>query len=374
LSSPAGQIDIDASFCPPRWLRSPHLQTILSSLTVRRRWLGPAVHPVLAASREQLLECGDGVRLLALHSSPGRTGRVGAVRVAVLLHGWEGSAESTYMVSLAQQLHERGFEVLRLNLRDHGGTHHLNQELFHSCRLPEVLGALRQVQRLFPGKALHLGGFSLGGNFMLRAAAEAGGAGLNIAKVVAISPVLDPAATLEALERGFSAYHRYFVRKWTGSLGLKQAAWPGSYDFKELGRLRNLRRMTAALVERFTEFASLEDYLDGYAIVGSRLAALAVPATIITALDDPIIPARDLHRLAFTPALRLTVTRHGGHCGFMQRLSGWTCAGARPLRRQRVCRLRCTAAAIGVGFGAGTDRIRHSSRASLRSSPRAGRW
>ena len=71
----------------------------------------------------------------------------------MLLHGWEGSADSTYLLSLAQSLFAAGFEVVRLNLRDHGATHHLNRELFHSCRLPEVVGAVRALARKFPGHA-----------------------------------------------------------------------------------------------------------------------------------------------------------------------------------------------------------------------------
>ncbi len=266
------------------------------------------------------------MRLQAFHASAVSNGNSAASRVAVLLHGWEGSADSVYVLSLAQQLYERGFDVLRLNLRDHGDTHRLNRELFHSCRLAEVVGAVRCVQRAFPGKPLHLAGFSLGGNFMMRVAAQAEEAGLDIAKVVAISPVLDPEATLDALENGFRAYHRYFIRKWMRSLLLKQSAWPDEYDFSDLLQMASLRRMTAELVRRFTQFASLEEYLRGYAVVGPRLARLTVPTTVVTALDDPIIPVRDLERLAPSRALRIVVTRRGGHCGFFERLSGWTWA------------------------------------------------
>jgi predicted alpha/beta-fold hydrolase len=238
------------------------------------------------------------------------------------LHGWEGSAQSLYILSLAQQLFDRGFEVLRLNLRDHGETHHLNRDLFHSCRLSDVVGALRAIQALYPGRPSSLAGFSLGGNFLLRAAAQASDAGLSIAKVVAVSPVLDPGETLVALEQSFPGYQLYFVRKWMRSLLKKQAVWPQHYDFKELGKMADLRRMTAELVRRFTEFPTLEEYLDGYSITGGRLEQLKVPARIITSLDDPIIPAHSLQRLARAASLQLTVTRHGGHCGFLERLSG----------------------------------------------------
>jgi predicted alpha/beta-fold hydrolase len=106
------------------------------------------------------------------------------------------------------------------------------------------------------------------------------------------------------------------------SLLKKQAVWPADYDFREFARRWNLRQMTAELVRRFTEFPTLDDYLNGYSITEGRLARLEVPARIITALDDPIIPAHSLERLARPSCLNLTVTRFGGHCGFLERLVG----------------------------------------------------
>jgi predicted alpha/beta-fold hydrolase len=291
---------------------------MLASTGARRGSIARRTAGVVTAEKEVVLDCGDGVRLQCFRSSPvNSTGRP-----VVILHGWEGSAQSLYILSLAQQMFDRRFEVVRLNLRDHGETHHLNRDLFHSCRLSDVIGGLRAIQGIFPGRPLSLAGFSLGGNFLLRAAARAHEVGLSIARVVAVSPVLDPGETLIALEQSFPGYQLYFVRKWMRSLLKKQAVWPDLYDFREIGRMADLRRMTAELVRRFTEFPSLDDYLNGYSITGSRLAHLKVPARIITSLDDPIIPAHSLQRLARAASLQLTVTRHGGHCGFLERLSG----------------------------------------------------
>lgn len=307
-------------FRPPPWLRNRHLQSMLASTAARRGPIARRAAPLVAAQRELLLDCGDGVRLQCFHSSPGRSRGT----PVVLVHGWEGSAESLYVLSLGQQLFERGFEVLRLNLRDHGDTHHLNRELFHSCLLPEVVGAMRALQRTLAGRPLRLVGFSLGGNFMLRVGAQARAAGLDLARIIAVSPVLDPSDTLRALEGGFVGYPVYFVRKWWRSLLKKQAAWPAHYDFAGLRGVRDLRRLTAELIQRFTNFGSLEEYLDGYSITGGRLAGLEVPTTLITSLDDPIIPAGALERLARPPSLHVVVTRFGGHCGFLDRLTGPT--------------------------------------------------
>jgi uncharacterized protein len=311
---------VEDDFRPPRWLRNRHLQSMLASTAWRGGRILRAAAPLLAAQRELLLDCGAGVRLQCFRSSPPD----GSGAAVVLLHGWEGSADSLYVLSLAARLFAQRFEVLRLNLRDHGDTHHLNRDLFHSCRLPEVIGAVRALQAHFAGTALKLVGFSLGGNFMLRVAAQAREAGLDLARVIAVSPVLDPGETLTALQRGMPGYERYFVRKWLRSLRRKQAAWPESYDFRELSRLRDLRRMTAELVRSHTEFPTLEDYLNGYAITGARLAPLEVPTLILTSLDDPIIPAGALARLARPAALSISVTRYGGHCGFFQQLTGPT--------------------------------------------------
>jgi predicted alpha/beta-fold hydrolase len=323
------EVTFDESFNPPVWLRSPHLQSLLVSLPVRRKFVERRAAVLLRSSEEHLLDCGDGVTLQSFHSSPTRVAQRGMAAppspgTVVLVHGWEGSSDSLYMLSLAQTLFNVGFDIVRLNLRDHGATHHLNRDIFHSCLLPEVVGAVKRLQEMAPGKPLHLAGVSLGGNFMLRVAAKAREAGLNIGRVVAISPVLDPVETLHALETGLSLYHWYFIRKWNRSLVKKQAAWPDYYNFAEFLRLTSLRDKTAEMVARFTRFASLDDYLNGYSITGDRLATLSSPATIITSLDDPIIPARGLERLIQSPYLKVTLTRHGGHCGFFDTLSGET--------------------------------------------------
>jgi predicted alpha/beta-fold hydrolase len=322
---------LSAAFLPPGVLRNAHVQSLLPSLPglrFRRR-----AHALLSGAREQVLDCGAGVRLQAFHTPAPRP----SSRLAVLLHGWEGSAESVNVLSLAACLHAAGYAVARLNLRDHGTTHHLNREIFHSCRLPEVVGALQALAGHFPQSRLYLAGFSLGGNFMLRAAADAALPGA-VATAVAVSPVLHPARTLAALEQGWPLYRRHFVQRWSASLRAKAQAWPQHYDFSALVRLADLRGMTAALVRQCTDFADIHAYLEGYAITGARLAALRVPASLLLAADDPMVPADDIPRLARSRLLSLVLTRYGGHCGFFDRLTTPTFADRFVLERFEAAR------------------------------------
>jgi hypothetical protein len=110
------------------------------------------------------------------------------------------------------------------------------------------------------------------------------------------------------------------VHKWSRSLLRKQAVWPDEYDFEQLLRDGDLRRMTATLIAQHTHYPCLEDYFAGYAITGERLITLTAPAVILAAEDDPIIPVADLARLAASPLLRVVRTAHGGHTGFLEAL------------------------------------------------------
>jgi predicted alpha/beta-fold hydrolase len=228
------------------------------------------------------------------------------------------------MLALGQRLYALGYDVLRLNLRDHGASHHLNRELFNSCRLTEVVGAIATMQSRWPLRAINLVGFSLGGNFWLRVGAQAPSAGLNIRRIIAVSPVLDPERTLSVLESGHAIYRRYFIWKWVRSLRRKQAAWPGVYEFGDLLHDRSLTSMTDVLVRRYTDYPDLSAYLRGYTLVGDSLATLATRSLIVAAADDPMIPPDDLNRLARTSALRIILAPHGGHCGFVTGSNGAT--------------------------------------------------
>src|SRR5690606_16643660 len=82
-----------------------------------------------------------------------------------------------------------------------------------------------------------------------------------------------------------------------------------------------LTATTEYFVERYTEFGSLDAYLDGYALTGEVLAGLEVPSRLIAACDDPVIPSADLERIARSPALEVTLAPGGGHCGFIENLA-----------------------------------------------------
>jgi predicted alpha/beta-fold hydrolase len=238
--------------------------------------------------------------------------------LAVLLHGGEGSVDSNYVLANGARLFDEGFDVFRLNFRDHGDTHHLNPGIFHSCRIGEVVNALHELQQRLDARRWYLAGYSLGGNFSLRVALRAAEAGLAVRQVVAVNPVIDPAAAMQAMESGIGFYERYFERKWSRSLRAKQRCFPELYGEETWYDIRGLRERTHYLATRHAGFASADEYFAGYSIAGDRLAQLRVPSTILTSADDPVVPVADFEALPPNPSLELIIARYGGHCGFLK--------------------------------------------------------
>jgi predicted alpha/beta-fold hydrolase len=313
-----------ADYRPSRLLRNPHVQSVLASSGVRRLLFRRRRLALEHGATEHLLDCGDGVRLLGYHTAQRAIDKPRGL--VVLLHGWEGSVQSSYLLHTGARLLAEGFDVFRLNFRDHGATHHLNRELFHSCRLDEVVGAVRAIALRYPDLPLGIAGFSLGGNFALRVALRAPAAGIPLAYALAVCPAISPRDAMRAIEDAPWFYEAYFLRKWRRSLELKQRAFPDAALFDPGDMHGNLRELTRALVLRHTDFPTLDDYFDGYSIAGDRLATLAVPASVLTSMDDPIIPVADFRNLTLPPGVELDIAPGGGHCGFIRDLSlkSWT--------------------------------------------------
>lgn len=310
---------VSAIFKPPFYLRSALLQTFLGSNRPGRF----DSQPLLACARPIVLSLEKGVRLsgaLSLAKTAPARG------LMILLHGWEGSIHSTYVVATGQYLYDHGFDVFRLNFRDHGDSQHLNQGLFYATLLDEVYQAVMAAARLLPKIPIFICGFSLGGNFALRIArswSQAPLKDIDLKHVVAVSPVLDPSKATDAIDH-HRAIRSYFMKKWRRSLNRKQQLFPEIYDFTDILELPDIRRMTEELLRRYSTYPNAAAYFKGYTLGDRDLEDLSIPAAIITSADDPVIPVEDFYHLSVKRNLNLMIHRYGGHNGFISNWRGRT--------------------------------------------------
>ena len=301
----------DDCFLPECWARQRHLQSMFASMRIRA--LGE--NPMLRAAREVIVDAGGGVRLLGFRF-PRPEGK--ARGLVVLLHGWEGSSQSAYILTTGRFLYRSGYDVFRLNLRDHGNSHHLNVGLFHGALIEETFQSVCRVAELGKGTSFFVVGFSLGGNFGLRISRlQARRPIPNLRHVISISPALDPYKSTLLIDNGFFVYRRYFLNKWKNSLRKKESLFPNQYKFDSFLHAKTCMELTEALMPYFPEFPTYRDYFRQYTLLGDSLCELGVPTTIIASADDPVVPVEDLKGLKKGANLNLLLLRYGGHCGFL---------------------------------------------------------
>lgn len=309
-------------FAPPHPLRSSTLQTVLA------RWQPPGINRFMEHEHPVLLDAGPDmtgmdptrpVQLLGYYNHTPAAERRGLVLV---LHGWEGCSHSVHNTVVTDALLRAGYDVFRLNLRDHGPGLHvdpyaLNKGIFVGTLLDEAAAATHQVARMAGDKPFFIVGASMGGNFALRLAIRHTESPFhNLARVVAVSPAINPARATQALDAR-PIYRKYFRDRWLGSLRRKAALFPDIYDLSDMDPRLSVYTLTDRLVRKFGLFASADAYFHQYGVHGDAFAHLAVPTHIITAANDAVIPVVDFYALVPHPLLDLEIHPTGGHVGFM---------------------------------------------------------
>jgi predicted alpha/beta-fold hydrolase len=296
-------------FEPHPWFRGGHRQTIGG------RYL-PG-WPVRLPAVEHRIDLGDGDRLSVWESVP-EGWRPGGP-AAVLVPGLCGSAAAPYVVRVAARLLRLGARVLRVNLRGTGSGFGLARGTYHSGRTEDLRAVVGWLAEHAPGAAIALVGFSLGGNLVLKLAAEAGAQPLEgLDCVLAANPPIDLSACSRQLRRPENRlYDRNFVRTLRHDVIRRHAAFPelGPVD---LSRVRNLYELDDVYTAPRHGFAGAEDYY-ARCSAGPLIPKIAIPGLVIHAEDDPFIPPDPFRDIPFPPHLTLELVGSGGHLGYLSK-------------------------------------------------------
>jgi uncharacterized protein len=238
----------------------------------------------------------------------------------VLLHGLEGSSDSGYMRGCAELAFAAGFNVVRLNQRNCGGTEHLTPTLYHSGRSGDLRAVLQELIERDGLREIFFAGWSMGGNLVLKMAGELGAEGpRELRGVAAVNPCFDLAACVDALGKASNAvYSRHFVRKLKGRMRRKARMFGGIYSLEPLAQIRSVRDFDELITARHCGFAGADDYY-ARSSAGRVLGEIRVPAMILTAQDDPFVPFATFscEGIAGNSLIRIVAPEHGGHCGFI---------------------------------------------------------
>jgi uncharacterized protein len=292
------------------WMKNPHLMTILAAY-----WPRPLSH--LPQSVERLIEVEPGTRLLVKchwHSTPREHSTI------VLLHGLEGSSDSHYMLGTADKAFAAGFNVLRMNQRNCGGTEHLTPTLYHAGLSEDyrvVLNELIIKDRL--PEVIFIG-YSIGGNLVLKMAGELGTESPEeLRGICAVSPCLD----LGLSSRGSGAfrnrlYESHFLQSLRTRMRRKAKLFPERYATALHARVKTLREWDDVITAPASGYRSAAEYYSQASAL-RVIRQISVPTLILTAQDDPLVPMASFDNpgIAGNPFITLVAPEHGGHCAFI---------------------------------------------------------
>jgi predicted alpha/beta-fold hydrolase len=290
------------TFTPARWARGRHLQTIV-----------PTFYPVFGA--------GPASRILDVPVAPETSVRTlvseGAGKgTIVLIHGLGGSASGVYMIRTARAALARGWSVVRMNLRNCGGTERLAKTLYNAGQSDDLAKVLEAMSEAGLPRPYAVIGFSLGGNLALRYAGLAEDASMADA-VVGINPPVDLARCMGALETPANRpYHFYFRAKLIAQIRTIRKVREVPGPEASWRTVRGVRAFDDLFTAPDAGLADAAAYYR-HASSGPVLERIRRPALVLSAADDPFVP------VSMFPAwngaarhLRFLHPETGGHCGY----------------------------------------------------------
>ncbi len=239
----------------------------------------------------------------------------------ILIHGLEGSTESNYIVSTSKKLLAKGISVLRMNIRNCGGTMHLTNTFYNAGLTHDVNEIIKYCQEKLGHEKIYIVGYSLGANTVLKLAGESN-YHQSLAGVVAVSPPLDLSMCANAIIRPDNKiYDLYYVRRMRRTYRNKKEFFPELVNLELLNKVRNLYDFDEYITGPLFNYKNAEDYYSQNSSL-RFLVNIKVKTLIIQSKDDPIIPFKCTEEALKieNPNIQYLITEHGGHVGFINSL------------------------------------------------------
>jgi predicted alpha/beta-fold hydrolase len=303
------------TFRPHPLLRNPHAQTLACAFWRRK-------FPRLPRSTPREFETEPGTRI---RGDCHWQSRPSECPTMVLVHGLEGSSESGYIRGLAERAFETGWNAVRMNQRNCGGTETLTPTLYNSGLSNDYRAVLTELIDRDSLPEIFFVGYSMGGNLVLKMAGELSDtAPRQLRGVAAVCPALDLARCVDAvgLPRNF-VYQNHFVSGLKSRMRRKAKLYPGLYDLGRMQRVRTLREFDDVITATYCGFSGASDYYDRCSAL-RVVEKIKIPTLIVTAQDDPFIPFKCFSDPALTGNTHVTLIApaQGGHCAFISHESG----------------------------------------------------
>jgi predicted alpha/beta-fold hydrolase len=297
------------AFEPPIYtFRSGHLQTIIPGV----------FRKISVAYQRQRIDTPDGDFLdIDWAVLPQKSNKL-----AIVLHGLEGSSDRHYVTGMIKALHGIGYDGLGVNFRSCSGEMNKLLRFYHHGDTPDLHGVVQHVIATKPQyDEIILIGFSMGGGLLLKYFGESG---LYLPKIIrkglAFSvPCEVSSCSNELAKPNKWFYTKNFLKSFEKKLIEKSKIYP-EIDLKNFDKLLNLREFDNRYTAPLHGFKDAEDYYQKVSSI-HYLNGVKRPFLLVNALDDPFLTP-----LCFPTKIAeqndyfyLETPQFGGHVGFEMR-------------------------------------------------------
>ena len=296
-------------FRAPAWLKNCHFQTV-GARYIRRVAIPPF--------EQERWETPD-QDILHVHFSYGDP----EMPIALLLHGLEGSRESTYILGLTQMLNRINWNVAVMEFRSCSGEINQAKRLYHSGETTDAAWVVGQLTQRFPGKRIYMAGYSLGGNVTAKWLGENGD---DIPKSIKAAAIVSAPYNLvessNAMDNSLACkmYIWRFIRTLTPKAIEKSKQYPGCLDIDAVLKARTWKGFDDAATAPLHGFKDAHDYYTSVQC-GQFVEHIRRPTLLLSAADDPFNPGNSFPMDACneSPWLHPQLTDLGGHVGFVRK-------------------------------------------------------
>lgn len=301
-------------FVTPRFLQSPHIQTLFARAV-------PYFKITLVAPEKKLINLPDGSQLIANCWFQKDKEKHATVIFLSGLEGYYRSEKSKFGQGIIMKAYFLGYNAIHLKQRGEGDSIHLTKSLFNAYLEDDLQCAMKELRRWGLTK-LYLVGLSAGGYLSLFEPARMGSkATAYIRGIVAVSPPLNFLSSWKRVETQW-LYNSLLLYVYKNIIKRRtRVDPPGTWDESQLKKIKTKSQWLETYMHHWgypEKFSSLEEY-NKLTDVSPLLAKIKVPTLIISAYDDPVIPIEPFLKSPITnnPSIITLLPKHGGHGGFL---------------------------------------------------------
>ncbi|MBC8034192.1 MAG: alpha/beta fold hydrolase [Chitinophagaceae bacterium] len=244
----------------------------------------------------------------------------GHKRIVILLHGLEGSSNSNSVTGMVNVFNHGSYDTVSVNFRGCSGEPNKELRYYHSGETDDLGFVVKYIHSLNKYNSIHIVGFSMGGNILLKYLGEQSQAAHGIIKsAVALSVPCDlKEGATEMGKKHNIMYMKRFIKELEQKLLIKKDLFPERINLDNYKLVKNFKQFDELYTAPINGFKSAEDYWEKSSSL-QFLSRIKVPTLLINALDDPFLGKKcfPYEEARNSEHFFLETPLHGGHVGFM---------------------------------------------------------